>query len=71
MVLQPVVRTVLTFIAAAVGVVVASVHDETVRLVGTALIVGLAAIGIVPPQVPTRTVVARREDTVSIKSERA
>jgi hypothetical protein len=60
--LQPVVRTVLTFIAAALAVIVASVHDETVRLIGAALVVGLAAIGIVPPQLPTRTVVEKVKD---------
>jgi hypothetical protein len=60
--LQPVVRTVLTFLAAALAVIVASVHDETVRLIGAALVVGLAAIGIVPPQLPTRTVVEKVKD---------
>lgn len=54
--LQPTVRLILTAASAALGVLVATVPNQTVRIIGGALIAGISAVGIVPPQIPTRTV---------------
>jgi hypothetical protein len=60
--LQPVVRVILTFLVAALSTAVATVDSETFRIIGGILISGLAAVGIVPPQLPTRTVTDNQED---------
>jgi hypothetical protein len=60
-------RLVLTFLVAALSSLIAIVDDETIRVVCAPIVAGLAAIGIVPPQVPTRTVVARRDDEVVVR----
>ena len=52
---QPAVRVFLTFMVAALSTAVATVDDETFRVVASIILSGLAAIGIVPPHIPTRT----------------
>lgn len=66
MTLQPAVRIILTFIVATLSCLVGLVDNETVRVICLPLIAGLAAVGIVPPQVPTQTVVAAKK---KLKSE--
>jgi hypothetical protein len=67
--LQPVVRVILTFLVAALSTAVATVDDETFRVVGGILISGLAAVGIVPPQLETRTVVKTDVEPVHVIRE--
>lgn len=62
----PVIRVILTFLAAGLAVVVATVHSETVRIVASAITVGLAAVGIVPPHVGTVTSVVEKDEPVNI-----
>lgn len=65
--LQPVVRVLLTFLVAGLSTAVATVDDETFRIIAGAIVSGLAAIGIVPPQLPTRTVVDTDEQPVNVE----
>jgi len=61
--LHPAVRLILTALAAGLGAAAATIDNETIRIVAAIGVPVLAAIGIIPPQVPTRTVVdKRRED---------
>ena len=69
--LQPTVRILLTFLVAALSTVLATVDDETIRLICAPLVAGLAAIGIVPPQIPTRTVVDTENQRVNVVSDDA
>jgi hypothetical protein len=64
--LQPAVRILLTALAAGLGVVVATLDDETVRIIGMAILAALAAVGITPPQVPTRTSIDTERQPVSV-----
>lgn len=67
--LQPVVRVVLTAIAASIAAVTATMdgQPEWLQAVLAAGAAALAAVGIIPPQVPTKTVVSRkRQDGYSI-----
>ena len=57
--IQPVVRLILTAIAAGLGAAATQIDNETLRIVAAILVPTLAAIGIVPPQVPTKTVIDR------------
>lgn len=68
--IQPVVRIVLTFLVAALSALVATVDDETVRIICAPLIAGLSAIGIIPPQVPTRTSIDTETQPVNVVRER-
>jgi acid phosphatase family membrane protein YuiD len=67
--LQPTVRIVLTFLVAALSTLVAMVDDQTIRLIGAPIIAGLAAVGIVPPHIPTRTSVDTENQRVSVVRE--
>lgn len=67
--LQPTVRVFLAFLVAALSAAVATVDDETFRIIAGAIIAGLAAIGITPPQVPTRTVVDTENQPVNVVKE--
>lgn len=60
--LQPLVRIILTFLVAALSTVIALVPNQTIRLVCAPIVSGLAAIGIVPPQVPIKTVAIGKQD---------
>lgn len=60
--LQPLVRILLTALAAGLGAAAATIDNETVRIVAAIGVPVLAAIGIIPPQVPTRTVVDERRE---------
>lgn len=64
--LQPAVRLCLTFVVAALSCLVGLVDNETVRLICLPLITGLAAVGIVPPQVPTRTVLSNERGAAGV-----
>lgn len=66
---QPSIRVALTFLVAALSTVVATVDDETIRLICAPIISGLAAIGIVPPQVPTRTSIDTDRQPVNVVHE--
>ena len=59
MTIQPVVRVALTALAAGIGAAATQIDNETLRIVAAILVHTLAAVGIVPPQVPTKTVVHR------------
>ncbi len=59
MTLQPIVRVILTALAAGIGAAATQIDNETLRVVAAILVPTLAASGIVPPQVPTKTVVDR------------
>lgn len=65
----PAIRGVLTFLAAGLSVVIATVNNETARIIGSAIIVGLAAVGIVPPHIPTRTSVDPGTEPVNVVHE--
>lgn len=57
MTLQPIVRVVLTALAAGIGAAATQIDNETLRIVAAVLVPTLAALGIIPPQIPTKTVV--------------
>lgn len=59
--LQPAVRIFLTFLVAGLSTAVATVDDESFRIVAGIILSGLAAVGVVPPQLGTRTVM--KEET--------
>lgn len=66
---QPYVRIFLTFLVAALSTAVATVDDETFRIVASIVLSGLAAVGIVPPQLPTRTSVDTESQSVNVVKE--
>lgn len=57
--IQPAVRIVLTALAAGLGAAATQIDNETLRIIAAVLVPTLAAIGIVPPQVPTKTIVTK------------
>lgn len=67
--IQPVVRIFLTFLVAGLSTAVATVDDETFRIIAGIILSGLAAVGIVPPHVPTRTVIDTENEPVNIVRE--
>lgn len=67
--LQPAVRLALSALAAGLAVVVAQIDDETIRVIAMGTLTALAAIGITPPQIPVRTVVAPGNEPANVIHE--
>jgi hypothetical protein len=59
--LQPIVRVLLTALAAGLGAAATQIDNETVQILAAIVVPTIAAVGIVPPQVPTRTVIDGEE----------
>lgn len=64
--IQPIVRVILTAIAAGLGAAAATVDNETVRIIAAIGIPVLAAVGIIPPQVPARTSIDATRQPVNV-----
>lgn len=67
--LQPIVRVILTALAAGIGAAATQIDNETLRVVAAVLVPTLAAIGIYPPQAPVRTSLIEKEPVSVVRDE--